>query len=181
MDHTRPEGYAFDEYLAGLGENWFDEDALLLRWLAGSRIDDTTLEWLRRFGRTVATRYREWADVVERREKLPVIADRGPYNRPSAEVVLPFETRQMLAELAACKPPCTVGRIAECCPIDMSVVSRHLATLRAAGVVEAHRSGKEVHYELSTSALAKTLRLIADAIETCCPDGTAKDCCGTNT
>jgi DNA-binding transcriptional ArsR family regulator len=60
----------------------------------------------------------------------------------------------VLTELAACKPPCTVGRIAECCPTDMSVVSRHLATLRAAGVVEAHRSGKEVHYELSTSALA---------------------------
>jgi alkylation response protein AidB-like acyl-CoA dehydrogenase len=99
MDHTRPDGYVFDEYLAGLGENWFDEDPLLLRWLARSRIDDTTLEWLRRFGRTVATRYREWADVVERRENLPLIADRGPYNRTSAEVVLPLETRRMLAEV----------------------------------------------------------------------------------
>ena len=99
MDHTRPEGYTFDEYLAGLGKNWFDEDALLLRWLARSRIDETTLEWLRGFGRTVATRYREWADVVEQREKLPAIADRGPYNRTSAEVVLPFETRKMLAEV----------------------------------------------------------------------------------
>jgi ArsR family transcriptional regulator len=87
----------------------------------------------------------------------------------------------VLAELAACKPPCTVGRIAECCPTDVSVVSRHLATLRAAGIVEAHRSGKEVHYELSSSALAKTLRSIADAIETCCPDGTPKGCCGTKT
>jgi ArsR family transcriptional regulator len=87
----------------------------------------------------------------------------------------------VLAELATCKPPCTVGRIAECCPTDMSVVSRHLATLRAAGVVEAHRSGKEVHYELSTSALAKTLRSIADAIEACCPDGIATGCCETKT
>ena len=99
MDHTRPEGYAFDEYLADLGKNWFDEDALLLRWLARSRIDGTTLEWLRGFGQTVATRYREWADVEERREKLPAIADRGPYNRASAEVVLPIETRRMLAEV----------------------------------------------------------------------------------
>ena len=87
----------------------------------------------------------------------------------------------VLAELAACEPPCTVGRIAECCPTDMSVVSRHLATLRAAGVVEAHRSGKEVHYELSTSALAKTLRSIADAIESCCPDGKPRGCCGSKT
>jgi ArsR family transcriptional regulator len=84
----------------------------------------------------------------------------------------------VLAELAACKPPCTVGRIAACCPTDVSVVSRHLATLRDAGVVEAHRSGKEVHYELSTSVLARTLRSIADAIETCCPDGAGKGCCG---
>jgi alkylation response protein AidB-like acyl-CoA dehydrogenase len=99
MDHTRPEGYSFDEYLAGLGDNWFDEDALLLRWLARSRVDETTLDWLRGFGRTAATRYREWADIVERRENLPAIADRGPYNRPSAEVLLPLETRKMLAEV----------------------------------------------------------------------------------
>jgi len=63
----------------------------------------------------------------------------------------------VLAELATCEPPCTVGRIAECCPTDMSV-----------------------HYELSTSSLARTLRSIADAIETCCPDGTPKGCCGTD-
>ncbi len=99
MDHTRPEGYAFDEYLAALGENWFDDDALLLRWLARAGIDDATLEWLRGFGRTTATRYRDWADVVERRENLPVVALRGPYNRASGEVVLPPETRQMLAEV----------------------------------------------------------------------------------
>jgi DNA-binding transcriptional ArsR family regulator len=86
----------------------------------------------------------------------------------------------VLAKLATCEPPCTVGRIAECCPTDVSVVSRHLAMLRDAGVVDAHRSGKEVHYELSTSSLARTLRSIADAIETCCPDGTPKGCCGTD-
>jgi hypothetical protein len=39
MDHTRPEGYAFDEYLTGLGENGFDEEELLLRWLAPRLFD----------------------------------------------------------------------------------------------------------------------------------------------
>ncbi len=86
----------------------------------------------------------------------------------------------VLAELAACEPPRTVGRIAECCPTDVSVVSRHLAMLREAGVVDAHRSGKEVHYELSTSNLARMLRSIASAIERCCPDRGAKPCCGAN-
>lgn len=99
MDHSRPEGYVFDEYLAALGENWFDDDTLLLRWLSRAAVDDATLEWLRRFGETAATRYREWADVVERREKLPFIEARGPYNRVSSEVVLPSETRQMLADV----------------------------------------------------------------------------------
>jgi len=99
MDHTRPEGYSFDEYLAGLGKNWFDEDPLLLRWLDRSRIDDRSVGWLRDFGKTIATRYRDWAEVVERRENLPAIADRGPYNRASAEIALPPETREMLAEV----------------------------------------------------------------------------------
>jgi len=99
MDHTRPEGYVFDEYLAALGDNWFDEDVLLQRWLTRSKLDDATLEWLRGFGCNVATRYRDFADRVEQREKLPALAERGPYNRESAEVVLPPETRQMLAEV----------------------------------------------------------------------------------
>jgi putative acyl-CoA dehydrogenase len=99
MDHTSPTGYGFDGYLAGLEGNWFDEDPLLQRWLARSCCDDAVLEWLRGFGRDVATRYREWADVVERRENLPAIAERGPYNRVSAEVALPPETRRMLAEV----------------------------------------------------------------------------------
>jgi len=86
----------------------------------------------------------------------------------------------VLAELAVCEPPRTVGRIAACCPTDLSVVSRHLSMLREAGVVDAHRSGKEVHYELSTSKLARTLRSIADALERCCPDRKAKPCCVAN-
>ena len=99
MDHSRPEGYVFDEYLAALGKNWFDDDALLQRWLSRAAVDDVTLDWLRHFGENAATRYREWADVVERREKLPFIEARGPYNRVAGEVALPWETRQMLGEV----------------------------------------------------------------------------------
>lgn len=99
MDHTRPDGYRFDEYLAALGENWLEEDALLLRWLEREHLDGTTLDWLRDFGRAVAGRYREWADAVEQPGKLPAIAEQGPYNRASAEIVLPPETRRMLAEV----------------------------------------------------------------------------------
>lgn len=71
-----------------------------------------------------------------------------------------------LAELGA---PATVSEVAGCCPVDLSVVSRHLATLRRAGVVGAERRGKEVRYEVHYSRLAQTLRRMADAIEACCP------------
>ncbi|HSG79065.1 MAG TPA: metalloregulator ArsR/SmtB family transcription factor [Acidimicrobiia bacterium] len=67
----------------------------------------------------------------------------------------------------------TVTEASECCPVDLSVVSRHLRTLRTAGVVTAHKEGREVHYRVEHRALASRLREIADALETCCPD----DCC----
>lgn len=62
-----------------------------------------------------------------------------------------------------------MGQIAADCPVDISVVSRHLAMLRDAGIVEATRRGKEVHYRVRYTGLAETLRSIADAIEACCP------------
>jgi len=81
----------------------------------------------------------------------------------------------LLCRLAECREPCTVSQIAECCPVDLSVVSRHLAMLREAGIFEAEKRGKEVYYSVRTSALAGTLRAIADAIEACCPPTDSKE------
>ena len=99
MDHTSPVGYAFDGYLAALEGNWFEEDPLLQAWLARSPVDDATLDWLRGFGAAAAGRLRARADAVERRENLPFVAERSPYNREAAEVVLPAATRQSLSEI----------------------------------------------------------------------------------
>jgi ArsR family transcriptional regulator len=74
----------------------------------------------------------------------------------------------LLARLACCGSACTVSEIACCCPIDLSVVSRHLAILRDAGLVEAERTGKTVHYRLRREHVAATLRGIADAIDAEC-------------
>ncbi len=63
----------------------------------------------------------------------------------------------------------TVSDVAECCPVDLSVVSRHLRTLREAGVVEARKQGKEVLYRVRFDALVTILRNLADALEACCP------------
>jgi len=66
--------------------------------------------------------------------------------------------------------PLTVGQIAESLPVDVSVVSRHLAMLRDADILIARKQGKEVRYSINSGNLIATLRAIADAFEACCPD-----------
>ena len=79
----------------------------------------------------------------------------------------------LLVQLAGCRRACTVGELAGCCPVDVSVVSRHLAILRDTGLLEATRRGKEVHYRVRYDTVTDTLRAVADAVEQCCPEG----CC----
>ena len=74
----------------------------------------------------------------------------------------------LMARLASCCDSKTVSELSECCPTDLSVVSRHLGTLREAGIVESEKRGREVFYRLRYDALAKSLRQMADAIEECC-------------
>jgi len=75
----------------------------------------------------------------------------------------------LIAGIGRMGRPTTVSEAASCCPVDLSVVSRHLAVLRRAGVVESAKSGREVRYILSPTTLAATLRSLADALEACCP------------
>ncbi|NQT34317.1 winged helix-turn-helix transcriptional regulator [bacterium] len=88
----------------------------------------------------------------------------------------------ILKQLVECCKPCSVTELNECCPIDISVVSRHLAVLRDAGIVEAKKKGKEVYYSICHLELVETLRSIADAIETCCSnDQSASNSSGCKT
>lgn len=45
---------------------------------------------------------------------------------------------------------CTVGELQEIVGTDMSTVSKHLAMLRAHGIVEDRRQGTQVYYRLLT-------------------------------
>jgi DNA-binding transcriptional ArsR family regulator len=80
----------------------------------------------------------------------------------------------LLVRLAGCRRPTTVSELACCSPVDVSVVSRHLAILRDAGLVEAEKRGKQVHYTVCYDLVTDTLRCVADAVEACCPDD---QCC----
>ena len=77
----------------------------------------------------------------------------------------------ILANLAECAGEKTVSEVAECCPVDLSVVSRHLRILLDAGIVDAQKRGRQVYYRVRIGNLVEMLRALADALERCCPDG----------
>jgi ArsR family transcriptional regulator, arsenate/arsenite/antimonite-responsive transcriptional repressor len=82
---------------------------------------------------------------------------------------------ELLARLASACAGLSVSEVASGLPVDLSVVSRHLAQLRDAGVVRAERRGKEVVYSVLYPQLAHSLRALADAIDHCCPGEKDKD------
>ena len=86
-------------------------------------------------------------------------------------------TRVRLVDLLAerCRA-CSVSELADCLDVDLSVTSRHLALLRAAGVLRATKAGRNVLYEIQFDALAEALRGIADALDRARDDF---DCSGT--
>lgn len=73
----------------------------------------------------------------------------------------------LLSRLAASPAPRTVSELDTCCSIDLSVVSRHLAVLREAGVVKAEKKGRQVFYSVCCQPLAALLRRVADALDCC--------------
>jgi len=73
----------------------------------------------------------------------------------------------LVARLASAPAPLTVTEVASCCGVHLSGVSRHLAALRDAGLIEARKQGREVRYTIDCGALAGTLRSLADALERC--------------
>ncbi|MFM7133061.1 MAG: ArsR/SmtB family transcription factor [Planctomycetota bacterium] len=84
--------------------------------------------------------------------------------------------------LVKCGRPCAVGEIADCCAVDLSVVSRHLQQLARAGLLSATRSGRVVSYEVRYEPLVRTLRALATAVEECAPNtvrrGPGRCCAG---
>lgn len=75
----------------------------------------------------------------------------------------------LVARLAKCRRPCSVGELTCCCDVDVSVVSRHLAMLRDAGILACEKRGKEVYYSVRYDEVVRTLRDVADSIAACCP------------
>ena len=75
----------------------------------------------------------------------------------------------ILLWLAKGRRECTVSEVAAATTVSLSVVSRHLALLRDAGILGHEKRGKEVIYRVQVKELVGLLRKLADALESCCP------------
>ncbi len=75
----------------------------------------------------------------------------------------------LVACIAKCGRGCSVGEVADCCSVDISVVSRHLALLARAGVLESSKDGRTVYYKVRYQQLCDSLRALADALQECAP------------
>jgi DNA-binding transcriptional ArsR family regulator len=69
-------------------------------------------------------------------------------------MVLTFEKGEQL----------TVGQISEVSTLSRPAVSHHLKILRAAGILEAEKSGKEVYLRVNRVLVEDTLRTVLDYI-----------------
>lgn len=85
----------------------------------------------------------------------------------------------LLGCLIKCGRGCTVGEVATCCSVDMSVVSRHLTILHRAQILEASKRGRTVTYTVRYAKLSEKLRGMASAVQECGPgDDCGEGCCG---
>jgi DNA-binding transcriptional ArsR family regulator len=61
--------------------------------------------------------------------------------------------------------PCEVGRLADALGLSQPNVSQHLAILRASGLVDADRDGREVRYRLTDPAVMLACDIMRDVLE----------------
>ena len=73
-------------------------------------------------------------------------------------------TRRRILELLARKD-LTAGEIAEQFPIAFASVSRHLALLKDAGLVEAEREGQFIRYRLNTTVYQEVVRYLMKVLK----------------
>lgn len=120
-----------------------------------------------------------------RKKKLPATPKqaagcRGPIDKLLDPVLFKAlcdpQRASLVACIAKCGRGCSVSEVAECCSVDFSVVSRHLALLARSGVLEAAKEGRTVRYRVRYVELCRTLRSLAEALEACCP-GKGESCC----
>ena len=70
------------------------------------------------------------------------------------------ETRQRIMRLLCCRELCVSDLVAEVGTVSQPTVSHHLHILRAAGLVDTRREGKQVYYTPRQEAITECCRVI---------------------
>ena len=72
------------------------------------------------------------------------------------------ERRRSVVELLAQRGGATPTELARELPVTRQAVAKHLITLRAAGLVEPRRQGRETRYRLTPEPLAEAMTWMAE-------------------
>jgi DNA-binding transcriptional ArsR family regulator len=70
--------------------------------------------------------------------------------------------RRYVVEALAQRPTATATELAEELPVTRQAVSKHLAALGQAGLVESERAGRETRYRLTPGPLGRAMDWMAD-------------------
>ncbi len=71
-------------------------------------------------------------------------------------------TRRQVVRALSLEPDLTASRLAGDLPMTRQAVTKHLAALDRAGLVEGRREGREVRYSLSTAPLTEAMGWMDD-------------------
>jgi len=84
---------------------------------------------------------------------------------PAAAIfrALSHPSRLFIVEELSGGPRC-VCELTEMIGSDMSTVSRHLAVLRQAGIIESHKIGQQVHYSRRIKCVTKFFRCVEQVL-----------------
>jgi len=77
-------------------------------------------------------------------------------------VALADPTRRAVVQSLATQPTVTASALATQLPITRQAVTKHLATLAQAGLVEGRREGRETRYRLTPEPLDDAVRWMAE-------------------
>jgi DNA-binding transcriptional ArsR family regulator len=103
--------------------------------------------------------------------RKPVVLNVAELLTPGVFKALGEPTRIAIMKcLAQSEGARSVGDVAALCSGSISAVSRHLAQLKGAGLLDSARRGKEVYYWARTQSLSELFRQLADAFAVCPAD-----------
>jgi DNA-binding transcriptional ArsR family regulator len=91
------------------------------------------------------------------------VTTRASHDVGAVFAALADDTRRSVLNAVAERGSATATELTEVVPVSRQAVAKHLGVLRDAGLVEAHRAGRETRYVTRPGALRPAASWLADA------------------